>query len=354
MKTHEAAIRKKGILLDVGCRDRKEPNWLGIDWKLHPGVDIVHDLEKFPYPVPDGSCITIKAAHVAEHIHPRLFFSWMDEMWRMLRPGGQLVMSAPYAGSIGYWGDPTHVNGITEVTFQHFDPDLPLYGAYAPKPWNIEHAAWQVNGNIEAVLRKRGNNPAEEIALDCIKHYAMQKLSELTGLFEIVMPLKPSVIVEIGTARGGMLKGFCKLASDDALIVSIDLPGGNFGGGYTEEEQLVLARYGRNGQRVEFLRMDSHNEATVKKLSAILKGKKIDLLFIDGDHTYEGCRQDHLMYSGMVRKGGVIAFHDILPHPHVPACQVHRYWKEVKKGKKAKEFLDKEDTTWGGIGVILK
>jgi hypothetical protein len=53
---------KKGLLLDIGCRDRKEPNWVGIDSISRPGVDIVHDLESFPYPIQDGACITIKAA----------------------------------------------------------------------------------------------------------------------------------------------------------------------------------------------------------------------------------------------------------------------------------------------------
>jgi predicted O-methyltransferase YrrM len=353
MKVDKKAILKNGLLLDVGCRDRKEINWLGIDWKLHPGVDIVHDLEKFPYPIPDESCITIKAAHVAEHIAPRVFFGWMDEMWRMLKPDGQLVLSAPYAGSIGFWGDPTHINGITEVTFQHFDPDLPLYAHYSPKPWNIEHATWHVNGNIEAVLRKRCLNSAEEIARGCINHYAMQKLSELTGLFSLVMPLKPSVVVEIGTARGGVLHGLCRISSDDAKIVSIDLPGGDFGGGYTEEEQIIMGKYGRKGQSVKFLRLDSHKEDTKKKLERILGGKKIDFLFIDGDHTLEGVSMDYQMYHPLVRKGGIIAFHDILPHPTVPSCQVDKFWKKVKKGRKTKEFIDADDKTWGGIGVIL-
>lgn len=352
MKKRDLATVKKGILLDVGCRDRKETNWLGIDWKLHPGVDIVHDLEKFPYPLPDDSCITIKAAYVAEHISPKLFFSWMDEMWRMLKPDGQLVMSAPYAGSVGYWGDPTHINGITEITFQHFDPDLPLYASYSPRPWRIEHAAWQVNGNIEAILRKRGHNSAEEIARGCIGRYAMQKLSELTGLLSLVMPMKPKLVVEIGTARGGVLYGLCRISAKDAKIVSIDLPGGNFGGGYSEEEQLVMARYGMNGQSVQFLRLDSHKQDTKKKLATMLGGKKIDFLFIDGDHTYEGVAMDYKMYRPMVRKGGIIAFHDILPHPNLLSCQVDKFWKEVKKGRKTKEFIDAEDKTWGGIGVV--
>lgn len=149
------ANRGKGILLDVGCRDRKELNWVGIDHRMRPGVDIVHDLEKFPYPVDSGSCITVKAAHIAEHIQPKLFFRWMDELWRMLKDNGQLVISAPYAGSPGFYSDPTHITFITENTFQHLDPDYPLYLQHQPKPWKMEYAAWKPYGNIEAIMRKR-------------------------------------------------------------------------------------------------------------------------------------------------------------------------------------------------------
>ena len=47
----------KGLLLDVGARDRKQPNFVGIDSRKYPGVDIVHPLDKFPYPIKDDSCI---------------------------------------------------------------------------------------------------------------------------------------------------------------------------------------------------------------------------------------------------------------------------------------------------------
>src|SRR5512141_1375250 len=109
------AAGKKGLLLDVGVRFAKDPNWVGIDSRSGPGVDIVHDLEKIPYPLESGSVLTIKAAHVAEHIPPKMFFKWMDELWRLLKVDGQLVLSAPYAGSLGFYHDPTHVTALTEV-----------------------------------------------------------------------------------------------------------------------------------------------------------------------------------------------------------------------------------------------
>jgi predicted O-methyltransferase YrrM len=53
---------------------------------------------------------------------------------------------------------------------------------------------------------------------------------------------------------------------------------------------------------------------TLEEVKRILGGEKADFLFIDGDYTYEGVKRD-LMYSPLVREGGIIAFHDICPHP---------------------------------------
>jgi predicted O-methyltransferase YrrM len=45
----------------------------------------------------------------------------------------------------------------------------------------------------------------------------------------------------------------------------------------------------------------------------ILDDRKVDFLFIDGDHTYEGVTRDFEMYSPLVKRGGIIAIHDIVP-----------------------------------------
>jgi predicted O-methyltransferase YrrM len=356
MKVPKTVAKRTGILLDLGCRDRKEPNWVGIDGVKRPGVDIVHDLEKFPYPIQSGSCLTIKAAHVAEHINPRLFFKWMDEMWRMLKVGGQFVLSAPYAGSLGFWHDPTHVCHITEVTFQFLDPDFPLYQQYKPRPWNIEHAAWMPNGNVEAILRKRAEQDEDMVlAQESLQKGALQKITELAPFYALIRKKSLGVVVEIGTSHGGVFYGLCKLANRNATIVSIDMPAGKFGGVIWSDDSGIRG-YGRPGQRLEFIRFDSHKASTKAKLCNILGGSSptIDLLFIDGDHTYKGVKQDYEMYSPLVKKGGMIVFHDICDHPAMLDVEVMKYWKEVKRGKKTVEFIDLKDKTWGGIGVILK
>ena len=149
--------KHKGILLDVGCGSNKQQGFVGMDKREVKGVDIVHDLEVFPYPLEDNVCLTIVGSHIFEHIKPWLTIDFMNELWRIIRPLGQLALSVPYGWSYGYLQDPTHCNPVVDATFQYFDPNYPLYDIYKPKPWLIEDITWQVNGNLEIVLRKAVN-----------------------------------------------------------------------------------------------------------------------------------------------------------------------------------------------------
>jgi len=79
----------------------------------------------------------------------------------------------------------------------------------------------------------------------------------------------------------------------------------------------------------------------------------IDLLFIDGDHRYEGVRKDFEMYSPLVRKGGIVAFHDICPGPPDAVGGVPSFWKETM-GKYRNIPIIKDQSQGGcGIGILF-
>lgn len=148
--------KKKGIMLDIGCGENKQQNFVGMDARTLEGVDIVHDLEVFPYPLPDESCNKIVGSHIFEHIKPWLSINVLNELWKIMNWGGSLILTMPYAGSKGYWQDPTHCNGCTEATFQYFDPKYPLYNIYKPYKWKIKegYPTYRPNGNLEVVMDK--------------------------------------------------------------------------------------------------------------------------------------------------------------------------------------------------------
>src|SRR5690348_6319794 len=59
-----------------------------------------------------------------------------------------------------------------------------------------------------------------------------QVRSELLRLAAIIAELRPSIALEVGTAHGGTLYVISRLSQTSATIISIDMPGGAFGGGY--------------------------------------------------------------------------------------------------------------------------
>lgn len=148
------------IMLDVGCGFNCQPGFVGMDRRKVDGVQIVHDAEVTPWPLDDGSCSVILMSHLIEHIKPWFQIDVIDECWRVLEMGGQLVIAVPYATSFGYYQDPTHCTPWNEATPTYFAPGNPLYEVYRPKPWSIEKLYWEIHGNMEIVMRKiSGDNP---------------------------------------------------------------------------------------------------------------------------------------------------------------------------------------------------
>ncbi len=174
---------------------------------------------------------------------------------------------------------------------------------------------------------------------------------ELSGLVQALSDLKPKNALEIGTANGGTLFLLCRLAHHKANLMSIDLPEGPFGGGYPEWKTELYQSFAKPKQNLQLLRADSHQEKTLRDTQLFFGEKQLDFLFIDGDHTYEGVKQDYEMYAPMVRKGGIIAFHDIVEH-RGSACKVDQFWHEVKQGYTHKEFVNSWDQGHYGIGLL--
>jgi SAM-dependent methyltransferase len=147
------------LWLDAGCGNAKQPNCVGMDKRALPGVDVVHDIETTPWPFTKETFDRIIMSHVMEHINPSVAVDVMNEMWRVMKPDGVLMLAMPYAGSFGHWQDPTHIKPWNEATCHYFDPDMELYQIYQPKPWKIEANVWRADGNIEIILRKRQRLP---------------------------------------------------------------------------------------------------------------------------------------------------------------------------------------------------
>jgi predicted O-methyltransferase YrrM len=192
---------------------------------------------------------------------------------------------------------------------------------------------------------------AVRVAKGAGRRGAVQYVPEFAPLLAMMIGLRPQAVVEIGTHLGGSFWAFCQVAPSDATLVSIDLPGGPYGTFAGEAAIPRLRGYGKRGQRLEFILGDSHATETRRSLAVILGDQQVDFLFIDGDHSYEGVRQDFEHFAPFVREGGLIAFHDIVPGARENVGGVPEFWVDVKGSNSIELVKD-----WGqgacGIGVL--
>lgn len=176
---------------------------------------------------------------------------------------------------------------------------------------------------------------------------------EIEELFELACDLEPQRVLEIGTARGGTLYLWTQAARPDATIVSVDLPGGPFGGAYCMYRTPFYQSFAREGQRLHLERADSHDPQTVRQVTDLFANQPADFLFIDGDHTYEGVKADFEQYGPLVRPGGLIGLHDVLPRDDAPAIEVHRLWDQIQSKYDGREIVGPEGSGRKiGIGVV--
>jgi cephalosporin hydroxylase len=205
-------------------------------------------------------------------------------------------------------------------------------------------------------MRRREGNP--QIWLDALwrSHFfhPLQQRTEILRLAEILRELRPSAICEIGAAGGGTTFLLADASPTDALIITVDLE-------FTATHKAALKEFALPGQQIICLQADSHQLETVSRVKECLAGRNLDVLYLDGDHSYEGIKADFELFSPLVRTGGIIAFHDIVPDfrtrygIETPSYVggVPQFWSELKaKYARVEEFIDNAEQDGCGIGIL--
>lgn len=190
-----------------------------------------------------------------------------------------------------------------------------------------------------------------EWALRLVPGSLLQIPEEIVAFAELSAPRGPRRIAEIGTYNGGTSLFLCGLCSSVRRFVGVDLTPHNDG---------LVAALAPRAVSVTFLRGSSRDPAIRERVAAAFEHEPIDLLFIDGDHRYEGVRADLLEYGPLVRPGGLIAFHDIVPdHGNRSGTGVKGWaggvpdlWRELREQFVHWEFVRDWNQDGCGIGVI--
>jgi predicted O-methyltransferase YrrM len=182
---------------------------------------------------------------------------------------------------------------------------------------------------------------------------ANQMSREFVKLLAILRRRQPTRCLEIGVFTGGSLYQFLQ-CMPGGYLVAVDLPGGAWGMEGSADPQAWKAWGEERGVRV--IPILSHSQ-TRGVIGAVHSFAPYDFIFIDADHSYAGAKADWETYHYMVRPGGIIALHDILPHPHDNQVEVWRLWDEIKAEAgidyRCEELVSDENQTEMGIGLCL-
>lgn len=108
--------------LDLGCGSHKAEGFLGVDISPDCGADIVHDLRVRPWPFADNSVDEVRCTHFFEHLTGEERMRFMDELWRVMKPGATVLLVTPYWQSYGAVQDPTHQwPPVCEASYFYFN-----------------------------------------------------------------------------------------------------------------------------------------------------------------------------------------------------------------------------------------
>lgn len=147
--------------LELGCGVHPTPGAVHHDRIKHsPHVDLAFDLDNLPWPLPNEAFEKVIALDVMEHLRLEVR-EWLDECWRILKPGGLLVLRLPAFDNPVSWRDPTHRRVFHPETFDYWDRRKPLhqdygffYFAESGKWWEVQTVERVNGGDFGYVLKK--------------------------------------------------------------------------------------------------------------------------------------------------------------------------------------------------------
>lgn len=104
--------------LDLGCGKNKAPGFIGADRLPLPGVDVVCDLGRFPYPFASDSADCVRVSHLLEHLDDPM--AALTEIWRISKHRALVQIRVPHYSGHYAWKDPTHRRCFSAESFSYF------------------------------------------------------------------------------------------------------------------------------------------------------------------------------------------------------------------------------------------
>jgi cephalosporin hydroxylase len=203
---------------------------------------------------------------------------------------------------------------------------------------------------IEALRRCADRDDLLRFAAEHIPGGSVQHPEEIGGFLDFIRARHPRVVAEIGVQFGGTNFLLGRDIPSVELVVGVDL---------VDLNRLRLRAFRRPEVELRLIVGDSSARTTVDRVRRVLDGRQIDVLLIDGDHSYAGVVNDLRAYRPLVADDGVVAFHDIVPDDWLRsgrgdsyAGQVPLVWQAVRRQFPSHEFVRSWSQSGMGVGVI--
>lgn len=170
-----------------------------------------------------------------------------------------------------------------------------------------------------------------DILQESLQFNPQQKFSELVPFLQEVVENGCKIVLEIGSAEGGLSYIFSELFTK---VVALDI--------------YHTAGYDK-GNIIRFTLNSNNPGDSIKRIEEL---GPYDLIFIDGNHSYETVKNDYEIYSPLLDFGGIIAFHDIKDTEiqRRNGCFVNQFVKELQEANLhfSTKIFSNSDEEWGG------
>jgi SAM-dependent methyltransferase len=105
--------------LNLGCGDFKKEGYINLDFNKNFNPDVVHDLNKFPYPFQANEFDLVEAYQCLEHLNNLVRV--MEEIYRITKNKARIIIEVPHYQSPSAWCSATHKQQFSHTTFNDFD-----------------------------------------------------------------------------------------------------------------------------------------------------------------------------------------------------------------------------------------
>lgn len=187
----------------------------------------------------------------------------------------------------------------------------------------------EVSGEWERYFETDGQRqPGLDVYGDIFENgylFPLQRQREMALMMQAARAIEPRVVLEIGSDKGGGFYHWIKGQPSVKRAFAIEVRGVPWGDNFRKAFPEI---------EFHFYAASSYAQATVDEVRRDLGSDAFDCIFIDGDKARIG--SDFDIYSGMVRRGGLIFIHDILDNHVEPS----RFFRLAERTSRTQRLID--------------